>query len=157
MYCSLQNLFHILSVFYSTNFVGVIIPGYNVKPESYSGLASSIVSTMEESNIGMDVYTANVTYPTQENYNTALDSIFNYVHRVYNNVSIVAITHSAGMYFGEEYAVGQSFLQQEPATLTRAKGDRARPLIQKISSCSTLFNFFLCSGLNFFQHSGDCE
>lgn len=105
MYCSLQNLFHILSVFYSTNFVGVIIPGYNVKPESYSGLASSIVSTMEESNIGMDVYTANVTYHTQENYNTALDNIFDYVRRAYNNVSIVAITHSAGMYFGEEYCV----------------------------------------------------
>jgi len=105
MYCRLQDLIYVLNVFYSTKFVGVIIPGYDVKPQSYSGLSRSLVNSMKETNIGMDVYTANVTYPIQENYNTALDDIFNYVHKTYNNVSIVAITHSTGMYFGQAYCL----------------------------------------------------
>jgi hypothetical protein len=93
----------------TTNYVGVISPGFNVKPQAYTNITKTIISQAESMSIGIDMFIANVTMPTQSNYNHALNEIFNYIHDAYDpTTEIFFVGHSAGAFFGLEHSIKYS-------------------------------------------------
>jgi hypothetical protein len=109
MFQNLTRLLSLLSTVNTTNYIGVVSPGYNVKPEAYINITKAIVSKAESLNIGVDMFIANVTQPTLSNYKNALNDVFDYIHSVYDtNSEIFFVGHSEGAFFGMEHSIKYS-------------------------------------------------
>lgn len=90
---------------------GIILPGYSVPSEDYLSLSNTIKQTATLKNIHTDIIIANVTSPTKQSYEQAIDSILDYIDNTTNyddEINIFMIAHSAAKSFAIEKSIKNS-------------------------------------------------